>query len=471
MSIPQEAKEEIEACLKHEGQLVQAAHQLMSCLHNHQLCKVQRIPPEEIGVHPRNRDGFGVSPASCHQLLSNICQVGWSDSELGKAICCEIGQVGNVLDFNKQLSEKSNGLMPAPKVNLMRYASLSCSHTNGALRCALNEVKSEEELPSLDGHLSMPKIQSLDKHLYEAILKGLEWHVIHRDVLDQFPAVGDLLQSALNVSSHLSKGESEWRMMNMLQLKPTADWNICKKQILQTKPQCGDAAPYMFSFLKLYHDVAALEKIDSRIKSQSGSPRALKKEWWVSISSQSKDWQQQRRALRHAMISHGYCGEKPLSPVDVRKLLGKDYGPQSNEAEKLMLKFQKLIANLQQPIAPCVKPSVDVLVNEFHDSLLLKVLDRGDKDITMEGLALKLVNDLEGFLELRLTSDFDGANAPKAAALPAAVTSSSGSQVKLRFNFSHVLSFTRMLAITASVHKIPNTLKGAAVTSSSGSQP
>ena len=136
-----------------------------------------------------------------------------------------------------------------------------------------------------------------------------------------------------------------------------------------------------------------------------------------------------------------------------------------------MLKFQKLIANLQQPIAPCVKPSVDVLVNEFHDSLLLKVLDRGDKDITMEGLALKLVNDLEGFLELRLTSDFDGANAPKAAALPAAVTSSSGSQVKLRFNFSDVLSFTRMLAITASVHKIPNTLKGAAVTSSSGSQP
>lgn len=59
----------------------------------------------------------------------------------------------------------------------------------------------------------MSKIQSIDKALYDACHAGLEWTVIHRDVMDFSPKIAQLIQSACNVSSHIAKGEVNGRSL------------------------------------------------------------------------------------------------------------------------------------------------------------------------------------------------------------------------------------------------------------------
>ena len=82
------------------------------------------------------------------------------------------------------------------------------------------------------------------------------WTAIHRDVMDFSPKIAELIQSACNISSHISKGESEWqilaRIRSLMKTLPHAEWNQVKKQVLETKSQCHEATPYMFTFLNFF---------------------------------------------------------------------------------------------------------------------------------------------------------------------------------------------------------------------------
>eukprot|EP00435_Cladocopium_sp_Y103_P004036 s3514_g1.t1 len=195
MALSQLAQDEIMECLKHAddaGQLVQASAKLMEVLHRHQMCRVVRLKPDEVGVHKQNRDGFGICPKDCHTLLGMIASVGW-DAGQCNAVCTEVAAGDGTLEFNEALVASSAGLLPAVNKTQLRFASLSCSHTNAALRCALHETPSEEELVSLDKHISMSKIQSLDKALYEAANNGMERTLIHWDAMAFSPKIAQLI--------------------------------------------------------------------------------------------------------------------------------------------------------------------------------------------------------------------------------------------------------------------------------------
>ena len=209
MALSKVVQDEITECLNQAdqaGQLVQATAKLMAVLERHQLSRLVRLKPDEVGVHPQNRDGFGVCPRDVHSLLSSIASVGFDHTQ-ANPICTEIGHGQDILQFNEGLVASSAGLLPPVNPTKLRFASLSCSHTNAALRCALHEVVSEEELISLNGRVSMSKIQSIDKALFDACNAGLEWTAIHRDVMDFSSQIAQLIQSACNVSSHIAKGE------------------------------------------------------------------------------------------------------------------------------------------------------------------------------------------------------------------------------------------------------------------------
>ena len=190
MALSQSIQAEITQCLAHAdeaGQVVQASGRLMAVLEKHQLSRLVRLKPDEVGVHSQNRDGFGICPKDdVYSLLSSIATAGF-DANQATPICTEIGSGNDILQFNQGLAASSGGLLPEVNPTKLRFASLSCSHTNAALRCALQEVVSEEELVSLNGRMSMSKIQSIDKALFDVCHAGLEWTVIHRDVMDSSP--------------------------------------------------------------------------------------------------------------------------------------------------------------------------------------------------------------------------------------------------------------------------------------------
>ena len=52
------------------------AKKTLSMLENYGLIRSQIIEPSLVGVHPSNRDGLGVVPHACHQLMEDIVSVG-----------------------------------------------------------------------------------------------------------------------------------------------------------------------------------------------------------------------------------------------------------------------------------------------------------------------------------------------------------------------------------------------------------
>ena len=70
---------EIMKATNETGQVMQAYHKVMTVLTANGLCREMQISPDEVGVSPRNRDGYGVSGPDAHELLDKIAEVGWSD--------------------------------------------------------------------------------------------------------------------------------------------------------------------------------------------------------------------------------------------------------------------------------------------------------------------------------------------------------------------------------------------------------
>ncbi len=46
-----------------------------------------RLPPKLVGVHPKNRGGWGVSGGNVHKLGSKVVEIGWSPSATEHAVC------------------------------------------------------------------------------------------------------------------------------------------------------------------------------------------------------------------------------------------------------------------------------------------------------------------------------------------------------------------------------------------------
>ena len=207
---------------------------------------------------------------------------------------------------------------------------------------------------------------------------------------------------------------------------PHADWNQVKKQVLQTKPRCHEATPYMFTFLKNFGHEGLMEGIDKRIKGHTSTNKSLGKDFFVQLSAQSKDWKQPFLHLRHALLSLAYTTDKNVHPMDVKKLLGKELVHRSAKAQDLMMKFQDMLGkeNLEDS-----KSAVENLFHQFQDHLILECLDKM-KDETPESLACALVDEIEKHLHKRITAEFDGQNTASSKLQAVVAASSSGHSVQ-----------------------------------------
>ena len=132
------------------------------------------INPRQVGFDRGNRDGVALNVGDVFDLLHDIFEVGWSWDECDHACCVEADPRDAEL-FNKALTEDT-GLAPIEEDSL-RFTSLACGHTNAGLRAVLAAVPSDDPLLSLDGRLSLQKIEEKDSEMASAVRNGLRWRV------------------------------------------------------------------------------------------------------------------------------------------------------------------------------------------------------------------------------------------------------------------------------------------------------
>ena len=150
-----------------------------------------------------------------HSLLSEICDVGFAEAEV-RAICVEVSSSDTAtFDFNRKLQHQSQG-----KLNLspdaMRYATIAASHLNAALQCIQGCVYHDDERLTVDGKISHKKLGSLDSQYLQASVNGVEWLVISRSLLDEFPQVASMVSASMNVGSHLARQEFELELLSKI---------------------------------------------------------------------------------------------------------------------------------------------------------------------------------------------------------------------------------------------------------------
>lgn len=211
MAISIEVAEEIEDLLKkaESGQMARCG-QLISLLRKHRLAWDQQISSSLIGIHPENRDGSGCSVAHCHQLCTEFYELGFSN-DLTHNIAVELAPGDTTcLAFNAKLSLEAAGKLPSAEVtSMLRYASISGSHSNMAMRLFLYQVPHTDERLTVGGRLSVEKVKLEDPLYGEAIEQGMKWTIISHLVVQQYPKLPLLVQAAANSQNQVAQTESQ----------------------------------------------------------------------------------------------------------------------------------------------------------------------------------------------------------------------------------------------------------------------
>lgn len=153
-----------------DDRIVSTIDDILKKLESQGLAYRLSIPPRMIGVHPCNRDGYGVSATEVHALGSEIVRMGWSWSACAGAVCIEDDPNSTIEKYTMTLVRASEGLGDVTP-GQVKFGSLACGHTNRFLCAALDEVASEHSNLCIDGRMSVSKITANDEHLKDRVMK------------------------------------------------------------------------------------------------------------------------------------------------------------------------------------------------------------------------------------------------------------------------------------------------------------
>lgn len=207
--VEHELQDILSAAMK--GSHVQHMAKFCEKLREHNLMYRSRLHCEHVHVHPANRDGVGVHPSEIHTLLSDIGAAGWDWKEC-RAAAVEVHGNANVLSFNQNLWQSARGLLSPIEEGTVKFASLSCTHTNQVLRLFHYAMEHSDEKYTSHGKLSKEKLRLLDKEYHDAVEHGLWWDVISQEVLGKFPSLPTICKHATTqgLSSKEEKRNCSW---------------------------------------------------------------------------------------------------------------------------------------------------------------------------------------------------------------------------------------------------------------------
>ncbi|CAE7523431.1 unnamed protein product [Symbiodinium natans] len=200
------------------GMLVQSMQSLMRFLLSTGLAYKQRLSCEHVGTHELNRDGLGVSAGHVQDLVSSLAHLGFVEDEC-KPVCIEVpadSRGDQTRAFNVKLMAQSEGKLPPMDPSRLRFASVMGSHTNMVFRSFLYKAIHPDTELTVNGKLSLEKLEGMDKPFAEAIRNGVHWTVVDHDVQAEFPAFASLMQASGNATNQISKMEDELQIASKI---------------------------------------------------------------------------------------------------------------------------------------------------------------------------------------------------------------------------------------------------------------
>ena len=378
---------------------------IQDVLSKHNLVSTLVIPCDQVGVHPSNRDGFGVAHRDVHRLLNLVAEVGYDENQVC-AWCIEVNHLEEpmVTKFNEDLVRQSGGAIPAFP-HPPRYASLSASHTNQMLRACLHQCphQDNERVLTCEGLLDMSKITAQDPALARAVNEGIRWRVVSHVVAMEIPTLPRVIQSAMNAAQAIARAEHEFQIFRRISNEvadPTVKWNDIKAKLLASKPLCALACPHMFSFLsKFGRGHGLIEKVEDRLKSTTEMSKSLGDGFWKAIAADSpKGCLDQFVTWRFALLSVAYGSDFHVLISDVRKSLGK-------EARERVLEIEAVLQELNG-IAKGLAAEHCEYVHFAHDQLVMIGLDRLKQTCIQEVMA-EFVDVIDQVTSVRLSNKWD----------------------------------------------------------------
>lgn len=428
---PAELVEQVEKLLEEaeRGSHVQCMDRLMTLLRSHSLVYTTKISPAFVHVHPENRDGVGANAVEIHSLLSDIGSAGFCAKECSP-VCVEVPHDDTkVREFNHELFEKSGGLLAPVEGGTVKYASLSCTHTNGVLRLFHYQQRHADQSWTLNGALSLDLLKQKDPDFHAACTEGLTWDVISASVCARFPQLPSLMQQSRNTAGQLMRGESELqlcrRIHSICKAQKTVSFEEVKNRIMRTKPMCADSLPSIFKFLAEFGGDWILQ---TEACAKACKPKTLGASFWEALSTNLPV----RAPLRHWCLRLAYTSpEKFVMTSDVKKLFSTSglktlqQVERVNEEVENWLQANQLLTNSK------------ILLGEFQQSLIAIAMKKSHPLVTsctsMEECAgyfvdsCKAANGLHAAVnpwEAHVAPE-DASAAPAAAADAAAASSAS----------------------------------------------
>lgn len=385
MVVPTEVRQQIEKLVAdaQQGQVVSCCQQLIALLEEKGFLREQVLLPEQVAVHPRNRDGTGLHAADVHSLVEDLVSVGFAPAKTS-GICVETHGDAGIIAFNERLHSASGGTLAKPDPVKVRFASLAGSHTVAGMRAVLSQCEHDTAHGSrltVSGRLSLAMIEQIDPGYGEACRKGYPWKVISKDVAE-IAGVADLVQAGMNTA--VSRAESEFqilkRISNAFQSKAgtfeRVDWNSMKQSLLRTKPLCADACPHMFRFLTKFLLPEEMAMAERRVK-KSEFQRGLGMQWWSSMEVEGKTSKGQVLQMRWAAIRAAYCNPTSLVAQDVRKLLSQANIQKTEKGQAFLNELRRLTSaqlNNEEQM------KIQDAMHDFEDAMVFTCIEKKPKE-------------------------------------------------------------------------------------------
>ena len=240
------------------GKLVQGCDTILGELAGVSLSYPSYLQPRTVGVHPENRDKYGLNTENVHGLGKDILRMGFSGDLCAQALAIEAADGGKAFEVFNDTLVKGNVRLAPVEPGSLKFASLACSHTNAFLRCIAAGCPSDDKYAAENGRFCVSKIERYDAPLASAVVRGLNWTVLKAEVGERFPTLPKLLQQARNAPGSACRLENEVQVMLSMQQQASAeqaltggnpDYDRIMNAVARTKPPCADDLKELLRFV------------------------------------------------------------------------------------------------------------------------------------------------------------------------------------------------------------------------------
>ena len=195
-----------------------------------------RIEPSQVGVDPCNQDSIVINVEDTLTLLDGIKTMGWSWALCAHAKCVEIIPGDSAVE---DFTAAASGHMAPVEPDIIRFGSVTCSHTNMGLRAIAANMKCDNTQMSRGGRFCVHALRESDPSFVDAVEHGLEWKVLKWRVRIEFPEVLEIIalagKSRLPRQIHEVQGLSALHR-GLVNARAKVCWRSLKASVLRTQP-------------------------------------------------------------------------------------------------------------------------------------------------------------------------------------------------------------------------------------------